>query len=248
MSFIIKGQPKLTGQIKGKSIGRPPMITDGLVMYLDARLVESYPGTGNQWLDLSGNNKHATLYGGYTYNTDGGGSIAFNGTDGYARATSVWNLGTFSNVSTCEIGHRYGDIATHYLSNERTSGGVGDGRLMATGEVSANVYGSPPYSYSVVPTPLVDHTAPALISASTTFASSSMTVNYMINGEAQTQSKSINRSSNPINFANILIGRWVNYIWTNTYLACGITHVRIYNRTLTAEEQYQNYLYDSWFN
>lgn len=35
-------------------------VTDGLLVYLDAANTTSYPGTGNTWFDLSGNNYHAT--------------------------------------------------------------------------------------------------------------------------------------------------------------------------------------------
>jgi hypothetical protein len=37
-------------------------VTESLVLSLDAANVKSYPGTGNSWYDLSGNNYHATLY------------------------------------------------------------------------------------------------------------------------------------------------------------------------------------------
>ena len=33
----------------------PSVITDGLMVYLDAANTRSYPGTGNTWYDLRGN-------------------------------------------------------------------------------------------------------------------------------------------------------------------------------------------------
>jgi hypothetical protein len=38
-----------------------PVIKDGLQLYLDAGNTSSYPGSGNTWYDLSGNNRHFTL-------------------------------------------------------------------------------------------------------------------------------------------------------------------------------------------
>jgi hypothetical protein len=38
-----------------------PIIKDGLQLYLDAGNTSSYPGSGNTWYDLSGNNRHFTL-------------------------------------------------------------------------------------------------------------------------------------------------------------------------------------------
>lgn len=38
-----------------------PIIKDGLQLYLDAGNTDSYPGSGNIWYDLSGNNRNFTL-------------------------------------------------------------------------------------------------------------------------------------------------------------------------------------------
>lgn len=41
----------------------PKIVTDGLVLCLDAANLKSYPGTGTSWNDLSGNGYNATLLG-----------------------------------------------------------------------------------------------------------------------------------------------------------------------------------------
>jgi hypothetical protein len=38
--------------------GGPDIVTDGLVLCLDAANPDSYPGTGNTWYDISGQNNH----------------------------------------------------------------------------------------------------------------------------------------------------------------------------------------------
>lgn len=38
----------------------PKIVTDGLVLYLDAANTKSYPGTGSTWFDLSGNGRNFT--------------------------------------------------------------------------------------------------------------------------------------------------------------------------------------------
>lgn len=48
----------------------PNIIEDGLVLYLDAANERSYPGSGNEWFDLSGNNFHMSLKNSPTFNTD----------------------------------------------------------------------------------------------------------------------------------------------------------------------------------
>jgi hypothetical protein len=43
----------------------------GLVLHLDASSLESYPGTGNTWYDISGNGRNYTFGGGITWNSSG---------------------------------------------------------------------------------------------------------------------------------------------------------------------------------
>ena len=57
----------------------PRIITDGLVLCLDANAKKSYPGTGTDWFNLAGNND-ATVNGA-VYNSSG--YFHFDGTDDY---------------------------------------------------------------------------------------------------------------------------------------------------------------------
>ena len=50
----------------------PRIVTDGLVMALDAANTKSYPGTGTTWFDISGNSNNATLNS-VTHKSDNGG-------------------------------------------------------------------------------------------------------------------------------------------------------------------------------
>jgi hypothetical protein len=72
------------------------IITDGLVLHLDAGNTSSYPGTGTDWFDLTSNNNDATLINGTSYITDGGGSISFDGVNDYAL---IQNSDTINTVS-----------------------------------------------------------------------------------------------------------------------------------------------------
>ena len=72
------------------------IITDGLVLCLDAASRESYPGSGTVWTDLAGSN-NGTLINGPTFSSANGGSIVFDGSDdyGYIEANSpAFNFGT----------------------------------------------------------------------------------------------------------------------------------------------------------
>jgi hypothetical protein len=59
--------------------GGPNIITDGLVLALDAGSERSYPGTGTTWYDLSGQNAHAEAVNMPTWNSNG--YFEFDGTN-----------------------------------------------------------------------------------------------------------------------------------------------------------------------
>ena len=60
----------------------PRIVTDGLVLALDAGNAKSYPGSGTAWTDLMGRN-NGTLENGPTFSSADGGSIVFDGTNDY---------------------------------------------------------------------------------------------------------------------------------------------------------------------
>jgi hypothetical protein len=59
------------------------LITEGLVLNLDAGNLSSYSGTGTTWTDLSGNGNHGTLVNSVTYNSSNQGFFVFNGNGSY---------------------------------------------------------------------------------------------------------------------------------------------------------------------
>ena len=66
-----------------------PIVTDGLVFYVDAGNGNSYPGSGGTWTDLVGgndgsfNNMDDINNPSNSYDSGNGGSIVFDGTDDY---------------------------------------------------------------------------------------------------------------------------------------------------------------------
>lgn len=63
------------------SSASPDIVTNGLVLCLDAADKKSYPGSGTTWFDRSSNGNHGTLTNGPTFNSANGGSIVFDGTN-----------------------------------------------------------------------------------------------------------------------------------------------------------------------
>ena len=55
------------------------IVTDGLVLCLDAGNTKSYPGSGTTWTDLSGQGNNGTLVNGVGFDGGNGGSLSFDG-------------------------------------------------------------------------------------------------------------------------------------------------------------------------
>jgi hypothetical protein len=74
----------------------PKIVTDGLVLCLDASDGNSYPGSGTTWYDVSGNNNNSTLTNGPTYNSANNGTIVLDGSNDTILAPSCNSLGGLS--------------------------------------------------------------------------------------------------------------------------------------------------------
>ena len=74
------------------------IVTDGLLLNLDAGDAASYPGTGTTWTDLSGNGYNGTLTNGPTYDSANGGSIVFDASNDYVVISNNSSFNT-SNVT-----------------------------------------------------------------------------------------------------------------------------------------------------
>ena len=72
------------------------IITNGLVLNLDASDRTSYPGTGTAWNNISTGINNGTLTNGPTFNSGNGGYISFDGVDDFVEFGDVLDLGTNS--------------------------------------------------------------------------------------------------------------------------------------------------------
>ena len=74
----------------------PRVITDGLVLALDAGDTNSYSGSGTTWTDLSGNQRDGTLINGTFYENTNGGYLIFDG----ANDEVIINDTTLARIGT----------------------------------------------------------------------------------------------------------------------------------------------------
>jgi hypothetical protein len=71
----------------------PQIVRDGLVLYLDAANIKSYPGTGTTWFDLKGIN-NSTLQNGVAFNSANKGHFVFDGINDYTQINVPTSAGT----------------------------------------------------------------------------------------------------------------------------------------------------------
>ena len=80
-----------------KGVGK--IVTDGLVLYLDAGSPISYPTTGTTWKDISINKYDGTLTNGPVFTTENCGGIIFDGINDYVDC-GVANLTHGTDITT----------------------------------------------------------------------------------------------------------------------------------------------------
>ena len=89
----------------------PRIVTSGLVLALDAGDVNSYPGSGTTWYDVSGNGYSATLVNSPTVSSQG---IILDGTNDYITLGHSGNLGFSSSNFTVCVWHKNLSSSTDY--------------------------------------------------------------------------------------------------------------------------------------
>lgn len=77
------------------------IVSDGLVLHLDAAQLRSYSGSGTTWTDLSGNGNNGTLTNSPTYNSSNGGSIVFSRFAG--NYVDITSSSTISFTTSCTL-------------------------------------------------------------------------------------------------------------------------------------------------
>lgn len=202
----------------------PKIVTDGLVLMLDAANPKSYPGSGTTWRDLSGNGNNGSMVN-TTYNS---GYINFDGT-AYVNVTSVLNSESIGASTTKTISFWF--YRTTYSSTMPFSTGqTGDDRIYFWNDSSLHTWRVGNY------TSLSGHST--LIPSTwyyTTLVIDGTTVYAYLNGE-------LDYSGTYAAFTTadwVVFGRHGN---TATYIYNGrIACATIYNKSLSQTEILQNY-------
>lgn len=206
------------------------IVTTGLVMYLDAGISASYPGSGTTWTDISYTGNDATLVNGPTYSSLDGGSILFDGADD--NAPTLFN-GALNDFTICcwFKPTDSSNVAYARLLDKSFTGGFWLGKDAS----SPNSWGggiqetSPPFGRFLTLTDGQWNFITSLRSGST---------NTMYgNGIANTTSGTV--TSAALDGTSLLLAQYIGGAGYN--FNGNIAIVQMYNRALTSAEVLQNY-------
>ena len=101
----------------------PKIITDGLVLLLDAGNPKSYSGSGNDWLDLSGNKFHMSLKNSPTFVNDAGLKyFSLDGSADYGKCDATVTGSVEGTVTNLGIG---GAVPRSIVCVAKMKNGVG---------------------------------------------------------------------------------------------------------------------------
>ena len=219
-------------------VNGPRIVTDGLVLALDAADKNSYVGSGTTWTDLSGNGVNGTLLNSPTFNSANGGGIVFNGTNQYS---DFGNLSSYINTTTITFSVWLKWSATGVnktiLGNEPNfaSGTLSNPVGFGLRQRSANNYwlslgANTPAMIDYTPTITTTNWHNVLVTLNGT------TATFYINGNSVSSAASNYTVGTTTSFQ---IGR--NVSAANEYWGGSMALFQLYNRALSATEISQNY-------
>lgn len=205
------------------------IITDGLVLNLDAAQLRSYPTTGTTWSDLSGNNNNGTLVNGPTFNSGNGGSIVFDGVNDYLVCSSNNSVDVNSFTWSATVQGLYNGVGCLlYIGNPVGSGATP--YKVFIGVVSSKLY----INYNGVLFSFGNLVNNTIYYLTITYNQNitNMYVNDVFVGSSTARTGTLTSRTNLFLASTIGSSEFFNGRIFNTLL---------YNRALTAQEIQQNY-------
>jgi len=233
------------------------IVTNGLILYLDAANSLSYVSGSSTWRDLSSSNLSGSLINGPTFSSGNGGSIVFDGTNDYVNLGDS-DLFSFTSGGGIDLPftvgcwvrlNAYGSGAALYtmlLSKSRFSGGWtrewGFSHANSTGIGVVLFVNDFNYIGKTVDSPLSLNTWNYCVSTyngNETAGGLSIYINGILQSTSNITAGTYTGMSNTT--VPVEIGRQNNIGGDSGYLNGNIANTQIYNRALTASEVLQNY-------
>lgn len=219
----------------------PKIVTDGLVMCLDAANKKSYPGSGTTWTDLTGLGNNSVLTNGPIFNSENGGSIVFDGIDDYGDIPTINSLNNQYAAHEVWVKATSATPANQLQILSRTNTSTGTFNILQLGfnaGVSSYTWQSNLRDSSNVQTAINSDSASTTNWTHLMITYNGTVHNLYVNGVKQA-SETV--KTNTINTGGTLTVNIARNTTGSGYFAGRIAIVRAYNRGLTAEEIVQNF-------
>jgi hypothetical protein len=221
------------------------IVTNGLILALDAADRNSYPGSGNTWTDVSGNGNNLTSFNNVTYNAAQGGNFTFVSSSSSRISTAGTNINAGSNFSVFAwinpspainvrnaiVGNSYPYSSTQgfYFATATAYGGnintffisIGNDNAYATATNNSLVTGSWNYIGGTV-------------------TNGGAAINLYANG-IQTGYQGQILTTNTVTYLTNQFHIGQRVLGNSEYFTGSIANVQIYNRVLSTAEVAQNY-------
>jgi hypothetical protein len=215
------------------------VVTNGLVLSLDAANPKSYVSGSATWFDLSGNGNHITLLNNPTYTNENNGGITFNGSNQYGQSSTIFTVPNqitvmvVAKIATSSSQNFTGIL--HCGSGDFTNNG-GNGFLVGYPDNVANTnirmnYGSGSIM-DAISTPGPNSGSYMFLGYSVSAVSRSIELNGTIFGNVARV------SANPTYSGSINVAVWSGF---GRYFRGTLYNALMYNRGLSADEMLQNY-------
>jgi|LakMenEpi03Aug12_release.lakeMendotaPanAssembly.Ray.scaffolds.fasta_scaffold242763_2 hypothetical protein len=229
----------------------PKIVTQGLVLALDAASKNSYPGSGTTWTDLSGNNNTGTLVNSPTFSSDNNGILIFNGINHNVSVPnsntyltgSYFTFSTWVNIPTTAAANTYYSILnknnynTNGISIIIGTGGLASNQIQLSNirmSVSGNIAVATQFTLS----PIVPFNTWNQFTYTLNYDNTNTYLSLYINGLFR-QTLTIGSGSFIGNTNSLSIG--APGPGNGTYFSGSMANYQIHNRALSSDEVLQNY-------
>jgi hypothetical protein len=206
---------------------RPPIVTSGLVLHLDAANKKSYPGSGTTWFDLSGNNNSGSLVNGPVYSPTQGGGIVFDGINDFISIPSITWTPTASTVNWFTLGNTVSNFNQNILATN------GWNAFVFHTDGQGSIYVGTDVATRLTPSNIPNNTYVLNVYQNFTFTYGNG-IGSLFKNSILLASKSMTA---PVAWTGFNIGSDT----INTTINGRIANTQIYNRALSSDEVLQNY-------
>jgi hypothetical protein len=208
-------------------IHSPKIVTDGLVLALDAGNVKSYPSSGTAWNDLSGNNITGTLTNGPTFDTANGGSIVFDGSNDFVQTNINRSFTAMTLMGFIKRNGTQVDYAGIFYSRGSSVTGLD---FYTTAQNLTYTWNGAENTYTFNSNLLVPNNTWCMVAMSVTSTAATLYVN------TSSATNTVSHTSTTID--DLKLGQ---DDFGSRFMNGNIANVMMYNRALSANEIFQNF-------